>query len=1152
MRLLKSKYFWLTILVFVLGFGTAFLLHTFAHFPGLYCYGIGGTFVIISVLILLLIRQRELTRRLSANSDLRDAKAEWDESWRKNLDTELDHIFNSLRNSKTKALASRKIYLTASETEQAFLQCMQSEAQVLEVLPAEPAAAMSAFFRWVVTTDAIFILIPQRLMLADELREVRYLVHRLGEKGGLKSLGGLVVHASGDPSKTLALQMQKTFRTILADSQLELPLYAMLDWAKEQVDSSSLLSDGKVLGKSFAFKRDELPSGTLKVGIPVIMDQARRVLLWRMGEQDVGQEQLRSGMKFLAVLESRLQTFASFLDVVAKPTLDREAAFLRSLLVFHSSAAQGEKAASQEDNIWGAAQFEDDTPSPATKPANEKIKASDGSFAWVIRRFAEEPFLTILPSYRQSQLSTKGLILAVLVTGFGLLISAGAIYSYSAGKLLESDWSKSYERIQANIHWENNTARVQSMPWADSLLQLMHTISDERPMALAPGFYRDSRVLNKTQALYTSLFGQLQQDAVRQRAAIFHEITSAAVPEKGKIYGQLKNYLLFTVDGHAQLSAENKDALADTVASLWLSALGISEQAREDQRNSIHLHAQQFTKAISQSMLPPDATDRQLVQQARSILQDAGNIEALYQQIISDVNAAFPPVGPTQLGLPKELGFNSAQQVLGAYTRAAYDSLVSKRLESVDALKGDWVMGAVDDNQSGTSAFELRSNLRTRYFQDYQSQWATFLTSITFAAPSEAHDLSMAMKNLAAPASKGGQGLRSFMTQVAVNLDYSDLGKLPSAAQNSLVKDVIKKVPGQLVNKLNGSINANPAQSMVDHFAFFFKIKQDIEKGGEDDFFKDMLVLKDVLDASSGESGAGKAFTFLAAGFAGDRDNSLNRLFLEADRLFRDLGTDDKAITNALYVTPLRNVATRLLDLTQQGLEKDYQEKILRPFQAMAVYFPFTKEAAKEIEPDVLKRLMSGKGSALADFMKSIEPFLDKGHAGGLYPKLWNENKLAFSPKSMEGLLRLQQLSDALFAGNAELAKSQIKISIPQNPRVSLSVQTAGKEWKVASGEADANGTFSWPNGGDDGFAVQAKTATNQFSEQESGQWSLLRELWKMGRPNGRNKCILDWRVKDKSYYIPVTIQFQFESSINPFVDQNFFHVELGHTLFGH
>lgn len=1155
MRILKSKYFWFTILILLIGCGSAFVLNSLVGLPGLYCYMGGGIFIVIGILILMLLRQKELLRKLGRGDDSqRVAQMKWDESWKKSIDTHIDGIFTSIGNSKTRAFTTRKLYLTISEQESAFLDAMRKEAQILEILPKQGTPnAVDAPFQWLVGSDFILITLPQRLLQNEEMKEVRYLIHRLQDKVGLKCLAGLVFHGSPDPAKNVATLVQKAFRTILAECRLELPLYAIMDWNGNSVPTDSLLAKGAMLGKSFSFSRDTLPSVLLKTGAPAILDQARTVLLGKLTDRSVDQAHLQSGMQLLAALETRLVSYANFLDQVAKPTMDREGVFFRSLMILDSGVSSLVNPLSvKQDDIWGQGQFEDVGSAASSEtsamPA-QTHEAVDGPLSGLLARISKEPFHAVLPSYRQSQLSTKALILTVLVAGFGILLAFMAIYSYSTGQMLESKWQSSFAKIQGGIQWDSWESRRNTLPILDSLWALNQEISGERPLTLAPGFYRSSTVLGKSVPLYRSLVGRLHQDAVRIRTESLRELLLDPVPEKSKLYNLLKTHLLFTTDGSSKFT-DDESGIADTLASIWMEALVVPDENRDAVLSSLLRHSTSFVAELPEQPLAPDATDRALVQQSREILQDAGNIEALYQQILQDVNQAFPALTIDSLGLDASSGFSSNAKIEGVYTREAYDSLVKKSFSDVNAMKSDWVLGEVDEQQSGIGAIQLRNNLQRRYFQDYQTQWSEFLGSITFSPPSEAHDLSIAFKTLAQPSAKDGSGVRSFIGKLAYQLDYRDLGGLPSAASNSAVKGALKKIPGAALKGINGALNENFAQSIVDRYAYLFKLKIGIDKGEQDEFFADMLVLKETLAASTGDASAAKAYDFLGAAFSGDRGNPLNRMFLEVGRLFRDFSSEEQVLTNVLYLAPITAVTERLLQYTQEGLEKDYQESILKKSQALWAKFPLNRDASAEVEDDLLRSFLGGKASTLSEFQKRLDPFLEPARSGARSPKLWNDRKLAFSAKALEGLARLQRISDGLFAGNTDYARTQVRIQVPQNPRATIIVAISKRDVKVAPGEADGSLSVSWPPSEDDSFVLTTKTAAGEYKLQEQGKWSLLRTLWKYGRPDGQNRCLLDWRVKDKSYFIPVSLQFNFESSQTPFVDPYYFRIDLGRELF--
>ncbi|MDR5736269.1 ImcF-related family protein [Caballeronia sp. LZ025] len=153
-----------------------------------------------------------------------------------------------------------------------------------------------------------------------------------------------------------------------------------------------------------------------------------------------------------------------------------------------------------------------------------------------------------------------------------------------------------------------------------------------------------------------------------------------------------------------------------------------------------------------------------LVTQMRSMLVNqiglAGSDDVLYERVLGSARGKYADVSLATLlaGADAHGLFTTTQTVPGIFTRAAWDGVIEKSIDDAakqQHLEGDWVLtddrpagqpsvvagaaGAVDAARTALDKKrdidDLRKRLRTRYFTDYVSAWASMLNSLRWTQP---------------------------------------------------------------------------------------------------------------------------------------------------------------------------------------------------------------------------------------------------------------------------------------------------------------------------------------------------------------------------------------------------------------------------------
>ncbi|GAB7534751.1 type VI secretion system membrane subunit [Burkholderia sp. 3C] len=198
-------------------------------------------------------------------------------------------------------------------------------------------------------------------------------------------------------------------------------------------------------------------------------------------------------------------------------------------------------------------------------------------------------------------------------------------------------------------------------------------------------------------------------------------------------YDTLKAYLMLARPDRTDAAFVTPQLLA-TAEPARPANSPLSPGAWEDLRqHTITFLADHLGRAPRQAMAP----DLALVASARQTVIGVRGIQnstdAVYQQILDDAKAKYPPVSLVKLlGDTSSRGlFDTTATVAGVFTRAAWDERIAKAIDEASGrhtVAGDWVLSDVKAVNPAPST--LKVELRQRYFDDYARAWALFLNGL--------------------------------------------------------------------------------------------------------------------------------------------------------------------------------------------------------------------------------------------------------------------------------------------------------------------------------------------------------------------------------------------------------------------------------------
>jgi type VI secretion system protein ImpL len=312
---------------------------------------------------------------------------------------------------------------------------------------------------------------------------------------------------------------------------------------------------------------------------------------------------------------------------------------------------------------------------------------------------------------------------------------------------------------RATLHTAGNTLtrlsstqdHTQSLQTLESLDKQIDTLEshqrDGAPRFTRFGLNRDAALLDALWPGYEIAAGRILVGPIREKLeAHLHQLaslTDAEIASGGNTqvqaaYDTLKAYMMLAKPERA-VAAFLTPQLVATTAPTRPDNSPLSPGAWEDLRqHAIAFFANHLGRRVSANgsslAIVPDSglisATRQTIIGVRGI---QNSTDAVYQQILDDAKAKYPPVSlATLLGDTSSHGlFSTTATIPGVFTRAAWDERIAKAIDDASEqsnVAGDWVLSDVKAANEPPSS--LKAALRQRYFDDYARAWEQFLNSL--------------------------------------------------------------------------------------------------------------------------------------------------------------------------------------------------------------------------------------------------------------------------------------------------------------------------------------------------------------------------------------------------------------------------------------
>ncbi|WP_442793651.1 ImcF-related family protein [Paraburkholderia sp. ZP32-5] len=295
---------------------------------------------------------------------------------------------------------------------------------------------------------------------------------------------------------------------------------------------------------------------------------------------------------------------------------------------------------------------------------------------------------------------------------------------------------------------QNSTQSLQTLESLDKQIDTLESHQrDGAPRFTRFGLNHDTALLDALWPSYEIAAGRILVGPIREKLeARLHQLaslTDAEIASGGNsqvqaAYDTLKAYMMLAKPERA-VAAFLTPQLVATTAPTRPDNSALTVGAWEDLRQHAitffanHLGRRVSTTGSSLAIVADNgliAAARQTIIGVRGI---QNSTDAVYQQILDDAKAKYPPVSlATLLGDTSSHGlFSTTATIPGVFTRAAWDERIAKAIDDASEqsnVAGDWVLSDIKAVNEPPSS--LKAALRQRYFDDYARAWGQFLNSL--------------------------------------------------------------------------------------------------------------------------------------------------------------------------------------------------------------------------------------------------------------------------------------------------------------------------------------------------------------------------------------------------------------------------------------
>jgi type VI secretion system protein ImpL len=676
------------------------------------------------------------------------------------------------------------------------------------------------------------------------------------------------------------------------------------------------------------------------------------------------------------------------------------------------------------------------------------------------------------------------------------------------------------------------------------------------PMGMRFGMYRGSAMFEPLRKFYgaavrrTFVEPLLLQD-LKDLSAFGDKYKDEDSPvpderEYARYFSMLKLNLLLTgprTAAEPAIGDAERTWVVENVVSRWSNRSGFAESAERQRILGEHLDL--YVKLLAQDQSLAFTRNDKTIGDVRTALSKLPFEKLLLNQLIADVGRE------ADLKLSNILGgttsnIKSKGMVRGAFTRKGWDKVVRQRLESPLENADLWVLGKDTRNSTDAEIEKVIEALKSRYFEQYITEWQTFLDSIEVQRPGSSAEVLAELEELT-------RGKPPPLARLFQALGYNT--KLPYKSETEEIsEDALKKLQKVFAKKApkgaqgaaavgarftNEEEETGEIKYTAPHVqaAFDLLVKFGVApppaspdappESVQLDLYQEQLVfVRDALRQVLENPSEGKALISRLATARVQIQSLVN-------------GQEDPNIRptlNKLLMPPL-DAATWVANSTAGGaINQSWCSEIVDAFKRnLANRYPFNRAGHDASLADVGEFYRPGSGTVWGYFDSSLKE--DVRRAGDKFEFIKKLGASPLQPGVLTFLRRSYDISTSLFTPNGAEPSMKFSISIRPSPQLSSITFSVDGQEVVYKNEPERWTKFSWPGDGKkSGAFIKVRNPRGQTEELErDGEWGLFRLMEEGTAQLDRGARVFSMKWKMPSTNSEVVIDFKPERTATPF-----------------
>ncbi|GGX39326.1 type VI secretion system membrane subunit TssM [Saccharospirillum salsuginis] len=700
----------------------------------------------------------------------------------------------------------------------------------------------------------------------------------------------------------------------------------------------------------------------------------------------------------------------------------------------------------------------------------------------------------------------------VLIAGLLTVTGVGLFSTYTANRLLISDYQKKAETLLDRYH-DSEVGEQERLDALVGLYEHYRKLEDMQTYSPVQLVRRYSLVESHAEPMHRLLLDtvtgtlhdrvvpSLQTELNRYGTAWTEWTEEERIARQQDYYQALRAYLMMT----SHRERQDEDFLETYLSKLWYDTytetdLLLSYQQQQPvMQEMVRFYLTEVFADIEESHTNPWLAGNEVVEMAQSNLATEADAEMLYNRLVASANGRFDDVIISDILADAVSGaLRAEEKVPGIYTRDAWQSYVAEEIDTLakTASTGDWVLGMETESEnSGPDdrlKRRLRSDLRQLYFARYADAWTQFLSSVRVPAFRDLTDSVRTIKALGHESAPWA----SLFDRVALELSLTE----PMLEQGSQMSDLANQVTGEDESEEPAPIPIIPAFER--QAKTLFELVQPKQKASANpvwtSYQQELQALAGELEFMLAASDIHReAKDYAKELLAGDSNGKqLYAGWIAINGLLQEMKPGSREWVANQFRAPLQYTWYAMLGSANQALQQQWESRVYRAYSNdLQGRFPFSTSQV-EATPHDVKLLLQPEQGTLWRFMdEELQPFLKKS-GGRWQSRTWLNRGLAFNPGFFQALQGADRIASGLFKpGTGEMGMGYALYPMPVPGVTESLIEVDGSHYRYRN-EPQEWREFSWTLSKNDSFARVMARAGNQVAPatlEATGQWAFVR-----------------------------------------------------------